>query len=267
MKIKIMCLLCLILLNLSACGLEGSSDKDKGVNVSAGSDQTVNESELVNLAGSAKGASEFTYAWTSTNSDITINHSDTNKGDASFVAPTVRTSPIFIQLTLTATSKDGVAVQDSLTVTVNPVNSLPKAVIEVTQDTRFANNTFPGDVALVMKGNQSTDDDPIDANAPISAYQWAQVSGTNITTGATLNAATVSLTTPILNAEETLTFSLTVTDSEGATHTETVDIKVMDVTKSPPKANAGKDLELTSGETVILTGSASSPSAAAQPGR
>lgn len=255
----------LVVALLVACGSSSDDGGKTGPSVTAGEDVTVNEEETVSLTGSASGADSFTYAWTSDNANITITQSDTSSADASFVAPETRTSASTITLTLTATPNEGSAVTDTMIVTVNPINELPVAVITVTQDDRFPTNTFPASALLAMQGSDSTDSDPIEASAAIASYLWAQVSGTTITTGEVLDQETVSLTTPSLTTTETLQFSLTVTDSEGGENTQTVDITVLDVTQTPPTVDAGPDLEVTSGETIVLSGSATSPSASAQP--
>lgn len=269
MNLKRILLLSAVLLGLSACGGGGgggdSDDDANSVRVNAGSDISVNESETVTLSGSASGANSFTYAWSTTNTDITITHADTSSADASFDAPVVRTSPLTINLTLTATPSEGSAVTDTVVVTVNPVNAAPTSVITVTQDSRFDTNVFPGNVTLTLDGLSSTDSDPIDSAAPISGYQWAQTAGTDITDGATLDQATLTLTTPSLATTEDLQFSLTVTDNEGGTGIIRATVTVLDVTQAPPVVDAGVDLEVSEGETILLTGSATSLSADATP--
>lgn len=263
MKIQQLLTIFTLLFALIACGGGGggggNNDSEDGISVNAGNDITVNESEDVTLSGRATGSESFTYAWSTTNADITINHPDTSVADASFTAPVVTVSAITISLTLTATAADETTTSDTVVVTVNPINAAPVADIVVTQDERFALNTFPGDVSLVMDGSGSSDSDPVDgAASEIVAYQWAQVSGTDITTGIILDQSSVSFTTPALLTTETLQFSLTVTDTEGGTNTATVDIIVLDVTQAPPVVEAGVNLTSMEGEFTVLSGSATS---------
>ncbi|XOV78863.1 MAG: DUF1566 domain-containing protein [Aestuariibacter sp.] len=263
MNIKRILFLSCLVFALTACGgSDGDSSsppEEDGISVSAGNDITVDESEEVTLTGTASGSESFTYAWTTSNTDITIEHPDTAIADASFTAPVVEISALTITLTLTATAADETTTSDTLVVTVNPVNANPDADIVVTQDERFAVNTFPGAVALNMDGSASSDSDPItDAENEIVSYQWAQVSGTDITEDVTLTEATVSFVTPALTTTETLQFSLTVTDTEGGTNTETVDITVLDVTQTPPVVEAGQNITSMEGEFVVISGSATS---------
>ena len=56
-----------------------------------------------------------------------------------------------------------------------------------------------------------------------------------------------------------LTFELTVTDNEGATSTDTVNIGVNNViVNQPPTANAGQDQVVNEGDNVVLNGTSSS---------
>jgi hypothetical protein len=71
-----------------------------------------------------------------------------------------------------------------------------------------------------LDGTGSTDGD-----GTIVSYSWAQTAGDAvILTGA--STSTPSFTAPSTNAQQTLTFELTVTDNEAATDTDTVDVVV-----------------------------------------
>jgi len=78
-----------------------------------------------------------------------------------------------------------------------------------------------GDV-VTLDGSSSSDPEPLDPNNSI-AYSWVQLSGTLVT----LNGAnTANPTFAALNLGETLTFQLTVTDDEGNSATDTVNVTV-----------------------------------------
>ncbi|MBD1559244.1 hypothetical protein HC752_20080 [Vibrio sp. S9_S30] len=64
-----------------------------------------------------------------------------------------------------------------------------------------------------------------DRDGTITAYQWEQTAGTNVTI-ADPNSQALSFTSPSLNREEILTFKVTATDNEGATGSRTVDVTV-----------------------------------------
>ena len=91
-----------------------------------------------------------------------------------------------------------------------------------------------------------------DSDGSISSYQWSQTSGTAAALSAS-NIAMPSFTSPILMATETLTFQVTVTDNDGATHSDSVNIEVTH-TNIPPTANAGT--EQTVAENTLVTLSA-----------
>ncbi len=93
-----------------------------------------------------------------------------------------------------------------------------------------------------------------DSDGTITGYAWTQTLGPTVTL-ATPNAATTLFTAPNVAANQVLTFQLTVTDNDGATATDTVNITV---TNTPPIANAGANQFVTSGDLVNLDGSASS---------
>lgn len=64
-----------------------------------------------------------------------------------------------------------------------------------------------------------------DSDGTISTYSWTQTSGTNVSLSSSSSAST-SFTAPQVNADETLVFELTVTDDDGATSTDTVEVTV-----------------------------------------
>jgi hypothetical protein len=89
-------------------------------------------------------------------------------------------------------------------------------------------------------------------------YLWAQTSGTTVTLSDTASA-TPSFTAPSVNANESLTFSLTVTDTGGLTASDSVTINVADSSgaNTPPSADAGIDQSVSEGDSVQLAGSGS----------
>ena len=64
-----------------------------------------------------------------------------------------------------------------------------------------------------------------DSDGSISAYQWQQTTGTEVSSFED-DGATLSFNTPDIEVDEVLTFTLTVTDDDSASTTATLDISV-----------------------------------------
>ena len=96
-----------------------------------------------------------------------------------------------------------------------------------------------------------------DSDGTIASYEWAQVDGTAAIINNT-SAATTTVLLPSVSAAEELSFSLTVTDNDGASHTDSVNISLF-VEDDPagnakPQANAGIDQVVSTGTDVQLRG-------------
>lgn len=252
--------------SLFACG--GSDDSTEetvdSVTILVSAGATVDEQSEVALNGRTTLTDVTSYSWAVNDEDYTLTHEDTTLVAATLTTPEVRTSSEQITLTLSATSAEGATVSDTFTLTVAPVNEAPGAEVDISQDSRFAENTYGGALAVTFTGS-GTDADPIDADNPISGYAWQQVSGTDVTTGLDLTTSSLTITTPALTTSETLSFEFTVTDNEGGTTTEAFDIVVLDVTQTPPIAEAGNAITIMEGERFLLSGSATSLSDDATP--
>jgi len=64
-----------------------------------------------------------------------------------------------------------------------------------------------------------------DTDGSIASYLWTQTGGTTLTLSAT-DTASISFTAPVAKSEETVSFEVTVTDDDGATATDTVDVVI-----------------------------------------
>jgi biopolymer transport protein ExbD len=149
-----------------------------------------------------------------------------------FIAPNVSGTLTFV---LTVTDNNGAAASDSVSVSVN----LPPVAEAGTDQIVLAG-------AQVMLNGAASHDD----GGTIISYAWTQTAGTSVTL-AGADTATPNFTAP--NASGTLAFTLTVTDDNGATASDTVTISV----NLPPAAEAGPDQAVTSGATVTLNGAGS----------
>src|ERR671924_253530 len=108
--------------------------------------------------------------------------------------------------------------------------------------------------SVSLDGSGSSDPD-----GTIASYSWTQTAGTGVTLD-DASSATPSFTAPDVSADgDTLTFELTVTDNDGATATDSVNVNVNNVVvNQPPTANAGDDQTVNEGDQVSLDGSGSS---------
>ena len=93
-----------------------------------------------------------------------------------------------------------------------------------------------------------------DTDGTIASYAWEQTAGTEVTlTGA--ETATLSFIAPDVN--ETLTFVLTVTDNDGNSWSDAVNVLVERLPNNPPSANAGSNQTVFVDTEVTLRGSGS----------
>ncbi|OWW25106.1 hypothetical protein B4Q04_11215 [Zobellia sp. OII3] len=147
-------------------------------------------------------------------------------------------------VTLTVTDDDGATDSETVTITVSePVNESPTAVIS----TSATSGTTP--LSVDFTGDQSIDDD-----GSIISYNWDF--GENNRTS-TLANPTYEYISP-----GDYIVTLTVTDDDGATDSETVTITVSEPVNEPPTANAGPDRTITLPTgSVTLDGSGSSDTA------
>ncbi|MEM7278290.1 MAG: PKD domain-containing protein [Pseudomonadota bacterium] len=214
----------------------------------AGPDQTVGDGNQVTLDGSASGDADGTvdvFAWTQTSGpSVTLNNADQSM--ASFTAPIVVSSTDFV-FSLTVTDNDAAAsAANTVTITVLP-NQAPTANAGPDQ-------TVKEETQVTLDGSGSSDFD-----GTVDVYAWAQTSGPAVvlSSQSTVNP---SFTAPSVAVNTVLTFSLLVTDNEGAiaTAADTVDITV--TPNQPPVANAGPAQSVVQNTTVTLDGSASSDS-------
>ena len=215
--------------------------------------ETVGDAEVkVKLDGSAssdtntsQGSSIADYSWREIKfaddgktiedvdkSDSVISGSyDQNITTISFTAPTVDQDTL-LTFQLTVTDNDGAQDTDTIIVTIN--NS-PTAEAGINQEVNES-------VAVTLSGSGSDTD--TDSGSSVDSYSWVQVAdidgtalGENATNVVSLqgdNSATATFTAPEVVVDEpsgnqgitTLYFQLTVTDNDGATHSDLVEVAV-----------------------------------------
>jgi hypothetical protein len=218
----------------------------------AGADQAnIVAGATVTLDGSGSSDSDgtiATYAWTQT-AGTTVTLSNAAIAGPTFTAPTTGSAQNLV-FQLTVTDDDGATHSDSVTIGVLAevvANNAPTANAGADQTNIAAGAT------VTLDGSGSSDSD-----GTIASYAWTQTAGTTVTLS---NAAIAgpTFTAPTTGSDQNLVFQLTVTDDDGATHSDSVTIGVL--ANNAPTANAGADqANIVAGATVTLDGSGSSDS-------
>lgn len=253
-----------IVLFLTACGGGLSKDdSDDSFAVNAGRDRAAAEQTEVSLSAQVSfPTGAVTYSWSSTPS-LAITHADNTLSAASLTTPAVTTDTQYV-ITVSATDSAGQSANDSFTLTVTPENLPPTAIVTAIGWPQQPANTYPAGVTLTLDGRSSSDTDT-NSNEPISGWLWEQTAGEDVITDLEIDQSTLVFDTPISSTRQTLTFSLTVTDDEGATNTTTYSLTVLAMEETPPQVDAGIDQALFGGERIVLAGSTSSTVPAALP--
>ena len=221
----------------------------------AGSDQSVASGSVVTLDGSGTDddGTIATYAWARTGGtgSASVTLSDAAAQRPTFTADTLGSNDGAVThiFTLTVTDDDGATASDTVTITVTPPdNAAPTA--EAGADQSVASGSV-----VTLDGSGSTDDD-----GTIATYAWARTGGTGSASVTLSDAAAQqpTFTADTLGSNDgavTHIFTLTVTDDDGATASDTVTITVTPPDNAAPTAGAGSDQSVASGSVVTLDGS------------
>lgn len=146
-------------------------------------------------------------------------------------------------LTYTATDTTGNTASLTRTITVKPLpNQAPSA-------NAGADQTVNEEATVSLSGSGS------DTDGTIASYAWVQTSGTTVMIN-NADQAQASFTAPAVEADDSLSFKLTVTDDDGATAESTTTIIVKNLDTTPPviSLNGEANLELTVGDTYTEAG-------------
>jgi hypothetical protein len=212
----------------------------------AGTDQTIQlpvSQVTVNGSGSTDADGTITtYAWTKISGPSTFTITSPSSVSTT-ITGLVEGTYVF---RLTVTDNDGGTDTDDITIVVQPVNVAPTAVAGADQSI-----TLPTDNVSV-NGSSSSDPD-----GTIVSYAWEKVSGPVVYTITNPGSASTTITGLIAGV---YVFRLTVTDDDGATGTDDVQITVNDEPGNvSPVAVAGADQAITLPVNfVTVNGSASS---------
>ncbi len=214
----------------------------------AGVDQNIedaddNGAETIALDGSGSNDSDgniVSYAWSS-DTGVVIPNGITSNADF----------PIGVHVvTLTVTDNVGAIATDSMVITVTALpNAAPVANAGADQSVMDLDDN--GVEAIVLDGSGSNDSD-----GNIISYTWSSDTGETIPNGST---STVDFPIGVH------VVTLTVTDNEGATATDSMVVTVTALPNAAPVANAGADqsvmdLDDNGVETIVLDGSGSDDS-------
>ncbi|WP_411994769.1 PKD domain-containing protein [Agarivorans sp. DSG3-1] len=209
--------------------------------VEAGSDQTVNEQSTVVVSASASDSNGpiASYAWTQlSGTEVTLNNA--NSAIASFTSPTLLL-PETLVFQITVTDNKGDSATDTLSVSVNPINTGPIV-------TTGADQSVNEQTSVMLTVNAS------DADGNIASYTWTQLSGTNISLS-DANTAIASFTSPTIVTSENLVFQVLVTDNEGVSQIGLTQVTVNPV-NAAPTVSAGNDQTIDEQNNVSLNATA-----------
>ena len=192
----------------------------------AGADATLEIGQVLTIVGSGTDTdgSIVAYEWKEGSTVLS------NSASFDYVASAEGTHT----LTLTVTDNDGATANDTMDITVTAVpNVAPTAEAGVDKSTQV-------NQAVTITGSGS------DSDGSIAAYQWKE--------GATVLATTASFSyTPSTVGSHTLT--LTVTDNNGATASDSMTVTATEAPNSAPTANAGTDKSVEVNQAVTISGS------------
>lgn len=203
----------------------------------AGVDQSITlPTSTVTLSGSGTDpdGTIASYTWTKISGSGTI----TSAGTASTTITSLTTGTNVYRLTVTDNA--GATAFDDVVITVNPAPNVPPSANAGTDQTI----TLPTSTTTLSGSGLDTD-------GTIVSYTWTKISGSGTITSTTTSSTLVT-SLPIGIHK----FRLTVTDNNGATATDDVQIVVNAAPNVAPTANAGIDQTITlPTSTVTLTGS------------
>jgi PKD repeat protein len=175
--------------------------------VNVGSDLTATDGDSL-LLSNATASNYDSLNWTCTSGQ------NPTFSDAATLNPTVTFNETGLHtLRLTASNTDG-AEFDELTVTVSDVVNQPPTANAGPDQSVAAGATITFDFSGSVAGDN-----------PISSYSLVQTDGDSVTINSD-NPVAPTAVAPLSDTQQTLSFSLTVTDENGLTDTDTIDIIV-----------------------------------------
>ena len=198
--------------------------------VNAGADRAVDEGAAVSITGTAgdSDGSVASHAWTRVSGPaVTLTGADT--ATVGFTAPQVDADTDLV-LRLTVTDDDGASASDDVSVRIRntsaPTNLPPVANAGPDQ------GVDEGDrVQLVGTGT--------DSDGTVASFRWVQTAGPAVTLSGA-STARAEFTAPAVTTATALRFQLTVTDDDGATGSDEVQVNVRDIGEVAEACVVGK---------------------------
>jgi hypothetical protein len=218
----------------------------------AGLDDTKDENTVMTLDGSGSSdpdGNTLTYSWSQVDGPDVLNLTGTNTASPSFQLPSVDRFEANVVMELTVDDGYGGSSTDDVTIHIHNVNLPPAADAGSNFSVQWGH--------LVNLSGSGTDPDT--EEQPLLTYQWTAPVGVTLSG----SGANVSFTAPpvpgqMYSAEQVLTFSLRVTDPNGAYSDDTIDVTVTNNGFSP-SANAGGNQTVDEHSAVTLHGSGVDP--------
>ncbi|MCP4274751.1 MAG: tandem-95 repeat protein, partial [Gammaproteobacteria bacterium] len=186
----------------------------------AGTDQSVNVSTAVNLTGSgADSDGNITgYQWLQV-SGTTVSITNSSSANASFTTPAVVPGGVeALIFQLQVTDNDSNTAIDFVTIIVGTITTPTNDPVA----NAGPDQTLNEQLGVTLDGTGSTDSD-----GTIVSYSWTQTAGLPTVSLVNAGTAQASFVGPNIGSDTTLTFFVIVTDNDGNSDTDSVDITMI----------------------------------------
>ncbi len=167
---------------------------------------------------------------------------------ANFTAPSLRAgqSPVLLIFKASAKDDDRAVASDYVKITVFPSESVPNTLptVDAGSDQTTSTQSY-----VALKASAS------DTDGKISSYRWSQTSGAPVGL-VDADQAAANFTSPSDESTEALTFTITVTDDQGAQASDSVVVNI-ETTNQDPSVSANGDQTVYEQTQVNLSATAS----------